>query len=192
MLKRAAIAMTIASLLAGGGAFALTNTAGAQARTSRRSGPPTLVYESIRPNFDVSITRKGDRIPRMSVGAPGLCSNGEELGSGFEVVGGSTFRVARDGTFHDPRGGSHTVFRGRFEGDKVVGVFREHRIDVGGDPDFPTLCGNLVPHGRLQHFVAHLVEKNGRAVPHPPIRTRASRAPVSRRSRPSRSRAWRP
>lgn len=163
MLRHIALTLSVLAALALG-----IGQAAAQARPPKG---PVLVYETRRPALDVSITRRGDRIWRAGVSAPGVCDTGEQSWAGFGLIGGDGWPVGRDGSFHRPRGGIHTVFRGRFEGDKVVGVFFERRLEVGGGAEgYPPVCGNTRPRGRYQHFVAWLVERNHEKVPHPPIR----------------------
>jgi hypothetical protein len=135
----------------------------AQAQVLTPKGP-VLVYESNRTALEVSITRRGNRVWRARVGAPGVCDNGEEWSSGFGLVGGIGWPIYPNETFH--RTGGNQLFSGRFEGDKVVGVFFETGFEVGGSTEvFPPTCGNTRPRGRHQHFVARLVERN-----HKPVR----------------------
>lgn len=146
-----ALAVVAGLLLLGGGA---------QAQVAALKGP-VLVYESNRPALEVSITRRGNRVWRASVGAPGVCDNGEEWSSGFGLIGGIGWPIYPDETFH--RSAGNQLFSGRFEGDKVVGVFFETGFEVGGSTEvFPPTCGNTRPRGRRQHFVARLVERNHR------------------------------
>lgn len=164
--RTTAVAMMVAILASAGVPLrAAADPGDAQAR----AGHHILVYESSRPALQISITRKGDRMTPVSIGGPGKCADGTELGSGFGLIGRTGIPVAADGTF-DGDSGSHRIFRGHFERDRVIGVFEESFLNVGGDPDAPTRCGNIVPQGRLQRFVAHLVERDGKAVPHPPIK----------------------
>ncbi|MBS1877999.1 MAG: hypothetical protein JST31_00645 [Actinobacteria bacterium] len=138
-------------------------------RAAPVQAPTLLVYKIHRPGLDVSITRRGQRLFRAGVSAPGVCSNGERTPMGFGLVGGPGWPIDAAGHF-DRRSGIHTVFRGRFAGDKVVGVFYESRLEVGGGYEgVPPTCGNTRPRGRYQHFVAWLVEEDGHRVPHPPI-----------------------
>jgi hypothetical protein len=171
---RSSIAVTLAALISLG-VLTLCSAAGAVSRSGAQPTRQLLVYESRRAALDVSITRKGDRIFRAGVSAPSVCSNGETGYAGFGLTGGSGWPI--DSAEHfDNKNGIHTVFRGRFEGDKVIGVFYESRLEVGGGTEgFPPRCGNTRPRGRYQHFVAYLVERNGKRVPHPPIRSRPNR-----------------
>ena len=96
--------------------------------------------------------------------SPGVCSDGETTFAGFGLVGGTGWPIDASGHF-DSKRGIHRVFRGHFEGDKVVGVFYESRLEVGGGTEgFPARCGNTRPQGRYQHFVARLVERGGEKV----------------------------
>jgi hypothetical protein len=115
-----------------------------------------LVYESSRPALQVSITREGDAIILASVGAPGVCSNGEETGTGFEKKGADRWPIRSDGRFEHNYGDA-SYLRGRVAGDRVIGVFRESRLHEDGSEETETLCGNVTPRGRNQHFVARLV-----------------------------------
>lgn len=151
MKRKIPIVLVCACVLApaatGGGAAA------AHARRQR-----TLVYSSRRPGLNVSITRRGERIIRAAIGGRGLCENGERPGVGFELLGGSGIRVHPNGVFDDTRG-VRSYLKGRLEGDKVIGFFRESFTrDVTGE-ERPVVCGNVTPRGRNQRFVAHLSGK---------------------------------
>lgn len=113
-------------------------------------------FEAKRSAIKVSVTRRGDRIVHAAVSAPGLCEDGGHLVMGFELSKGSTHPIRADGRFED-RYGPRSYLRGRFIGDRFVGSFREsRRRQVEGEAIEP-LCGNIVPRGRDQHFVARLV-----------------------------------
>jgi hypothetical protein len=151
MLRRAAAILAVLALLAVGGGQA---TAGGRADPPQG---PVLVYETNRPSLQVSITRRGDRIYRAGVSAPGVCSNGEETSTGFGLVGGAGWPIGPRGLF--VRSSGDRLFRVRFEGDRAVGIFRQSRVEVGGSTEgVPPRCGNTRPWGRYQHFVARLVE----------------------------------
>lgn len=165
--KPTAVAVIAAILLCVG---APARAAAAPGAAPARAAYHVLVYESSRPGLSVSITRRGDRMTPVSIGGPANCEDGIDRGTGFSLMGGGEgIPVAADGTFDD-HSHSDRIFRGHFEGDKVIGVFKQSHIEVGGDPDSPTRCGNIVPGGRLQRFVAYLIERDGKPVPHPPIK----------------------
>jgi hypothetical protein len=122
----------------------------------RRDRVRSLTYEARRPALDVSVTRRGDRIVRASVGAPGLCEDGERPEMGFEPGRGSAHPIRAGGRF-EVRYGPRSYLRGRFAGRRFIGSFREsRRRQVEGEAIEP-LCGNMVPRGRNQRFVARLV-----------------------------------
>lgn len=156
--RRLWLLLAIASTLVVGPASALGFVAGA-APTGLRSRP-TLVYKMSRSTLSVSLTRRGDRIVRASVSAPGRCENGEREPMGFGLSGGSGIRIHPDGHFVE-RYSSGFYFGGRFEGGKVSGVFFEsRRRQFEGEASEP-YCGNIVPRGRAQRYVARLVERSG-------------------------------
>ncbi len=153
MIKRTALALTLVALL---GTSALAGLAAAHQRANSHHSKP-WVYESKRPALKVSITRRGHRVVRADVSAPGRCTNGEHVTMGFGLSGGRGLLVDRHGRFHNP-GGVHQDFRGRFVGNRVIGVFYEtFRRSYSGEEQEPT-CGNIRSHGRVQHFVARLVK----------------------------------
>jgi len=156
------IPIAVLILLAAAGLALGSGPTRALAQTAPPKGP-VLVYETSRPNLDVKTTRRGNRMWRVNIGAPGACDNGEAWESGFAVIAGIGLPIYPNETFHLDR--NNQLFRGRFEGDKVVGLFRETGFEVGGSTEvFPPTCGNTRPGGRNQHFVARLVERNHRKV----------------------------
>lgn len=165
MMERNSVASTTAQLLSVGALLILllAGAAATEQSAAAKAHQKVLVYESSRPALRVSLTREGNAVIRATVSAPGLCGNGEKTTMGFEKAGADRWPIRSNGRF-EHRNGSRSYLRGRFDGDRVIGVFREsRRRNIGGEEPEPT-CGNVVPHGRDQRFVARLVKVNGKKV----------------------------
>lgn len=135
--------------------------ASASANTGKR------YYASRKPALKVELTIYRHHIYRASVSAVGVCSNGEPYdGIGFGIVGGSGLPIrGRAHRFNDTVVGTtnSSVFRGRVEGDKVVGVYQQMlRLEPpqeGGKEELPhPQCGSgSLPRGEFLHFTAKRV-----------------------------------
>ncbi len=130
-------------------------------------------YLSRRPVLKVTLTVYRHHVYRASVSAEGVCSNGEQAnGLGYGIVGGHGLPIrGRAYRFGKTIVGTtnRMVFRGRVEGNRVVGVFsrmyREESPQPGGKEEVPgPQCGTgSSPRGRYLHFVARRV--GGRSRP---------------------------
>jgi hypothetical protein len=167
-MRKRRIGLALAAPLALGW-LAVSAGAGGQ-HGSRR----LLVYEIHRPGLEVSVTRRGNHVIRASVGAQGICSNGERVPIGFALVAGRGWPIDKRGRF-DARRTIRGIFRGRFDGGRVLGVYRQsYRRNVSGESLEPT-CGNVRPSGQVQRFRAWLVERDGHKVRHPAIWVKRTR-----------------
>jgi hypothetical protein len=157
---RRVVPALLAALVFATGLLAVSGATDATA--SRAAGSKTLVYKAGRSALTISITRRGDRVIRASVFAPGLCEDGTRPPMGFALDGGTGFRIDVKGHFANSHAGFY--FGGRFRGTKVTGTFwQTYRRNIEGEASEP-LCGNIRPRGRAQHYVAKLFEVNGRRV----------------------------
>jgi hypothetical protein len=139
------------------------NTSASPAATKR-------YYMGRKPALKVTLTIYKHHVYRASVTATGVCSDGERSSAiGYAITGGAglpirgqahRFRKSIVGTTNS------MVFRGRVEGDKVVGSFkqmyREEPPQPGGKEEVPgRRCGSgSSPSGELLHFVARAVSAN--------------------------------
>jgi hypothetical protein len=142
----------------------------AAAGSSASSRVTKRYYLSRKPALKVALTIYKDHVYRASVSSTGVCSNGERSNSiGFGIVGGTglpirgqahRFRRSIVGTTNS------MIFRGRLEGTKVVGAFRQMYRDElsqpgGNEEVFGPQCGSgSSPSGELLHFVAKQVGAN--------------------------------
>ncbi len=162
MTRRIFTALTCVALAMAVGAACLPGGAGARPDAAAHR-PPVLVYETHRATLNVSIRRRGSLIVAADVSAYSRCTNGEHTPVGFSLDAPG-YAIDAEGNFQVKRH-NESYFRGRFEGNKVVGAFREsfqrnESRDEGPEPR----CGNVAPRGRNQRFVARLVERNGKKV----------------------------
>lgn len=122
---------------------------------------------SKRAALKVELTIYRHHVYRASVSANGICSNGEpsrEFGLGIVGGVGLPIRGPKHRFGRTVIGTTHSlVFRGRVEGDKVVGVFRQmFRLEPpqeGGKEEVPKpQCGTgSSPKGEVLHFRAKRV-----------------------------------
>ena len=157
---RRVVPILLAALVLTAGLLVIAGATGPAA--SRAAGSKTLVYKAGRSALTISITRRGSRVIRASVFAPGLCEDGTKPPMGFALSGGTGFRINDKGRFANSHAGFY--FGGRFQGTTVTGTFwQTYRRNIEGEASEP-LCGNIRPRGQAQHYVAKLFEVNGRRV----------------------------
>lgn len=124
-------------------------------------------YVSRRPRLKVELTIYRGHVHRVAVSAIGVCSNGQAADQlGFGIVGGPGLAIrGRARRFNRTVSGTrrNMIFRGRVEGDKVVGLFRQmYREEPREEGDAERLpgpwCGSgSSPRGEVIHFVARWV-----------------------------------
>jgi hypothetical protein len=144
---------------------------GAGSASAHGGARPLLVYKSHERNgFSVTLGRRGRTIVYLEVKARVVCRHGEELEErpGGVLMRPTSMAVGRHGWIRDESPYTDYLFRGHFDGGRVVGVYLERQTGDGGEDHSVQeeeegfkVCGNASPRGRLQHFAARLVSVDG-------------------------------
>jgi hypothetical protein len=128
-------------------------------------------YVSKQPQLKVDLTIYRHRLWRVSVSSKGVCEDGTPADQlGFAIVGGSGLAIkGRAQRFNDSSLGSTrtSIFRGRVNGDTILGVYRGMYREVpteegGKEEPWGQRCGSgSSPRGAVLNFVAHRVGSKG-------------------------------